>query len=337
LTERATSPVSEGLVDELASVCICPRCRGPLTPAEAAVSCAACNVEYAVVRGIARLLPEYEDPVRSEYLANYDRIAADDLEQPIVADRYKLMHSKLVEFVGDVRGKTVLDVGSANGSYLLQLEGARKIAVDIAQRYLEEIPPGSGVLRVCADAESLPVKLAEVDVVILADILEHLLEPEALVRLLAVECQPDVRIVVHVPWEESLQQYDNAPYAYVHLRSFDEYSFRQLFWNFEVVRERDSLPLLTQPIVFRMKAWLPRRVYNALVRLYFDTDLPRLEYGKREQWINELPRRERWLLWFYRPTFRLFELRRASSAHWYSERAARLVDRWKEKAGITEP
>ena len=32
-------------------------------------------------------------------------------------------------------------------------------------------------------------------------------------------------------------------------------------------------------------------------------------FSQRSRWVTELPKRERWLLWLYKPKFKIFELR----------------------------
>jgi hypothetical protein len=168
--------------------------------------------------------------------------------------------------------------------------------------------------------------------VVISDVLEHLLAPESLVSLLAT-LPPSTRIIVHVPWQESLKQYDDVPYEFVHLRTFDDLSFRSLFWAFEVRRERSSLPLLTEPAIFRLRRFLPQRIFDALVGLYFTTELSEVEYKYRERWIRDLPRRERWLLRLYSPQVKLFELRRRPSLDPREDRLARLMDGWSKRLG----
>jgi uncharacterized protein YbaR (Trm112 family) len=326
----------EGRVSALdvTSVGVCPDCRGAIAWNDGELRCPACGRSYPVVDGIPVLLPIYEDPDRREaYRRNYDRIAEDDLRDPIVSDRFDLMHRLLVDFIGDVRGQAVLDIGSAHASYLSVLDARVKVAVDLALPYLREIPAESGILAVCGDAEYLPVRPELFDVVVISDVLEHLLAPESLVAILTRAVPPKTRIIVHVPWRESLQQYDDAPYEFVHLRSFDDFSFRNLFWAFDVRRERSSLPMLTNPVVFQLRRFLPQRVFNAIARLYFMTDLSRVEYAYRERWIRELPRREGWLLKIYPPQVKLFELRRRGSLDLRQDRVAKLMESWRRRLG----
>jgi uncharacterized protein YbaR (Trm112 family) len=321
-------------------LCVCPDCRGALAQRHASLWCAACSRAYPFVDDIPVLLPRYADADRRDaYRRNYERIAEDDLQTPIVRDRFDLMHRLLVDFIGDVRGKSVLDIGSANASYLSVLDAGAKVAVDLALPYLQHVPADSGIVRVCGDAEYLPVRPELFDVVVISDVLEHLLVPESLVGILTTALSPTTRIVVHVPWRESLEQYEDSAYEFVHLRSFDDYSFRNLFWAFDVRREQSSLPALTEPVLFRLRPFLPQRVFEALSGVYFSTDLPSVEYAYRERWIRELPRRERWLLKLYPPQVKLFELRRRQSLDRREGAVARLIEDWSRRVrdGIDRP
>lgn len=324
------------LSSDVVALLSCPACGGRLEY-ESVLECTGCQRTYDVVDGIPILLLPETRAVELEYRENYARIAADDLAESIVANRELILHSKLLRFIGDIRGASVLDIGSAYASYLRELDSARKVAVDLALPYLRSIPPGVVTARVCGDAEALPVDLRAFDVIIIADVLEHLLDPEKLVARLARDCRPDTRIFIHVPWRESLDQYEDSPYAFVHLRSFDEYSFRLLFRQFRVVRERKSLPILSEPIIFRLKSKLPRRLYEELVRAYFRSSLPSIESQHRENWTKELPNRERWLLWFYEPACRMFEVRLQSKTRRWESLMARVLLRKEPGPPSTDP
>jgi SAM-dependent methyltransferase len=323
-----------------AGLLVCPTCRTAIEERGGEPWCPRCARGYPVVDGVPVLLPEYEDEERREaYRLNYERIASDDLDSPIVANRFDLMHRDLLAFIGDTRGTSVLDIGSAYGSYLVELPAARRVAVDIALPYLRHLGPESGVVRVCGDAEHLPVHAAAFDVIVISDVLEHLLDPAALVAILAAECRPGARIVVHIPWRESLEQYEDVPYEFTHMRSFDEYSFRSLFAGFDVTRERDALPRLDQPLVFRLKRFLPRGAYNAFVHLQQSTMLAQLDADYRERWIRDLPER-RWLLRVFEPQVKLFELRRrevGSARRFVGERADALLRRWAARGSRPGP
>lgn len=209
---------------------VCPKCRRPLTD----LSCRRCRRTYGETDGIPILLLDPTELDR-EYRDNYDRIAADDIVNPIVAGRFDLLHRDLIDFVGDTTGLAVLDIGSAYGSYLTVMPARRRVAVDLAVAYLKTFPHDQDILKVVGDAEHLPVDPRGFDVIILADVLEHLLRPEKAVALLR-GC--GARIVVHVPWQENISVYDNSPYKFVHLRSLDDETMAKLFTGFTETRRR---------------------------------------------------------------------------------------------------
>ena len=296
------------VAEEIAELCVCPRCFSPLRAASAGVACTSCDTAYPIENGVVHLLPEYEDEERLRYLANYEEVARADLEQPFEHDRH-VRHQVLLDFIGDVSGLRVIDVGSSHGGYLTQMQAAQRIALDIAAPFLEAIPEGSGILRIRADAETLPIAPGSVDVVIISDVLEHLLEPERFVQRLMQIATPATRVIVHVPWEENISRYESSVYEFTHLRSFTRYTLGQLLFAFRIARERATYPALEEPFVFRTRKFLPLWAYNILAWRYFHRDAGPKEYSRRARWIEELPSRERWLVRFYRPLFMMFEMR----------------------------
>jgi SAM-dependent methyltransferase len=296
------------VAQQLTELCVCPRCFSPLRARPGGVECTSCDASYPIEKGVLDLLPGYDEDERLRYLANYEEVAKADLEHPFEHDRH-VRHSVLLDFIGDVDGLRVLDVGSSHGGYLTQMRAGQRVALDIAAPFLDAIPEDSGIVRIRADAETLPVGPGTVDVVIVSDVLEHLLEPERLVQRLMQIATPATRLIVHVPWEENLSRYDSSSYEFTHLRSFTRYTFAQLFFAFRIARERATYPALEEPLVFRTRRFVPLWAYNVLTWRYFHRDAGAKEYGRRARWIQELPRRERWLVRFYRPLFMMFELR----------------------------
>src|SRR6266516_1193911 len=206
----AVTAGTTGNAREFIRYCVCVRCGGELEVAsDDELTCAACGASYPIVQGVLRLLPGYDDETRARYLANYNAIAKADLEHPFEENR-KARHSTLLKFIGDVRGKRVLDIGSSDAGYLRSLDAAERVAVDLAAPFLEAIPAGEGIVRVCTDAELLPIKRDCFDVVVIADVLEHLLAPERLVQRLTGIVTPKTRVIVHVPWEEDISVYKDA-------------------------------------------------------------------------------------------------------------------------------
>ncbi len=298
------------MIYRFSDYCVCPVCRVGLRETDEALVCISCAARYEIRNGIPVLLPRYEEKLQQRYFQNYEELARDDLESPIEQKR-DIRHSVMLDFIGDVEGKKVLDIGSSNAIYLSRIGTGFRVAFDLAHAYLRAIPERDGIARVCGDAEALPFKAGFFDVVIISDILEHVLDPEKLIVRLKDICRPDTRVIVHVPWEEDLSQYHDSKYEFAHLRKFTAYSFAQLClrYGFVIRRTRDTYPSLEEPIIFKLEGRVPRPLYNLLVYCYYHTTLASREYQRRSTWIEELPRRERWLLYFYEPKFRLFELR----------------------------
>jgi uncharacterized protein YbaR (Trm112 family) len=288
--------------------CACPECLGNLTSSDQLLACAACNRTYPIRGGIPILLPEYHDEERKEYFRSYQKLSLDELNEPL-EHRRDIRHSVLLRFIGNVRGKRILDIGSSNALYLREIDAGFKVALDMVQEFLKGIPAGNGVAPICGDAEKLPVRPGFFDVIIISDILEHLLHPELLTDRLRQICRPDTRIVVHIPWEEDISIYRDSKYKFAHLRSFNAYQFAQLWPYFYIRKVRDTYPSLEDPFVFKFDGRIPRVFYNMLLYAYYHGGLGRIEYRWREKWINELPKREWWLLRIYKPKFRMYELR----------------------------
>lgn len=295
--------------------CVCPACRSGLVARERMLLCVQCSAEYPIRNGIPILLPNYSSREQLAYERCYRSIAEDDLRAPIEPQR-ESRHSMLMRFIGDVKGKRVLDIGSSHALYLQKVQADLKVAVDIAVPYLEATSENDGIVKICGDAEYLPFKAGYFDVIIIADILEHLLNPGRLVEILRTTCCPDTRIIVHVPWEEELASYQRAKYEFTHLRSFTSYRFAELWRGFHVTRKRETAPCMEEPIVFALERWLPLWLFNILVHAYYETALCKWDYETRIRWINDLPKREWWLLCFYKPKFRIYELQLSRGTLW---------------------
>jgi SAM-dependent methyltransferase len=287
--------------------CACPDCFAPLSANGTGLNCTRCSTHFEVRNGIAMLLPSTGDAERDRYRTSYEQLARDDLDTPLEGDR-DVRHVVLEEFIGDVRGARVLDIGSSHAAYLRRLDAGQKVALDIALPFLQAIDGNGQVTRVCGDAEHLPVARGAFDVIVLSDMLEHVLDPEAVIARLADVCTPSTRVIVHVPWNEDLASYADSEYEFAHLRKFTTYSFAHLFRRFYIRRLRATWPSLEEPIIFKVMDRSPRLVQGLMSFAYFQTGLARWESRKRTRWIAELPRRERWLLRFYDPKFKMFEL-----------------------------
>ncbi len=308
--------------------CVCPECRGDLDESEDALRCAACGRDFEIRNDIPDLLPSYDDERRERYQENYERVAKNFFAtNKYAADNVAHRHHALLKFAGrDHRGKRVLDIGSSHAAYLREIDAELRVAFDIARTHLEKAAPADDLVRVQGDAEFLPFKAGFFDIVIIADILEHLLHPEKLVEILAAISTPATQILVHIPWEENLEPYANSEFEFTHLRSFNAYTHAQLWHRFEIRRSQSTFPDLRYPLIFALERRLPRFLFNALTRRYFLTaGVSEREAARRQRRFEALPRGERWLLWFFKAVFRQFEMRlRPPVEPWWSKMLSRL-------------
>ena len=331
------------VADAVSELLACPACGADLDGDGAGLSCRGGEEHrYAVTDGAPVLLTE-RDELGARYLESYEAVAREDLATPpgspgragsrsLELDR-RDRHDALVAFIGHRRARRLLDIGTGMGEYLDRLDAEHRVALDLALPYLGAGGERPGLTRVCADAQQLPFKPDSFDVVVLSDVLEHVLDPHAVAAEVLRVCTPDARIFVHVPWKEDLSIYAEVAPEFAHLRSFNSYSFANVWQEFYVRRWRGSHPDLRDPLPFPIADRLPLRLRGLVGYLYFSTSLPQREYRWRSRWIAELPRRERLLLRIYPPKFMMAELTPLENAppdrirrrlkHWFEQRIGR--------------
>jgi SAM-dependent methyltransferase len=291
------------------SYLVCPVCGSDLSSQpNDALSCAGCGASYEAEDGVPILLAEISDDIRRRYFDNYEQVAVADLAEPLEPHR-EARHARLVSFIGDVRGKRVLDIGSSNGLYLRRIDAGFKVAFDIALPYLRVIPATDNLAAVCGDAEKLPFRRGFFDVVILSDVLEHVLDPQAVVDAIARISHPGTRVIVEVPWEEDLSSYgEHSEWEFTHLRSFDLFSFSTLWSRFRIVRTRSTVPRLDFPLFLQGRRRLPLRLLNRLRLLYHHHGYAEPDFAWRTRRLERLPRHDALLTALSRPLVRQFEL-----------------------------
>lgn len=209
----------------------CPNCRhlGDL-----ATGCGSCGWQAVVDQGVVDLMTaaDYASPVLASYFQNYDRIAADDLNAPILQLSYVEHQARnLARYAGNVKGRTVMDLGCGQGflTRLLHERGARTVvAIDISKAYLRQLANLPGVTPVLANAERLPFRDA-FDLIVSTDVMEHVLNLGSFLVSLNRSLRPHGVAIIRVPYRESLVGYSHhagCKYDFVHLRTFDRRTIR---------------------------------------------------------------------------------------------------------------
>lgn len=178
--------------------------------------------------------------MRDDYRANYQQIAADHIAHWRSTGNNPWQSGEHVNEVGNATraiirhyggpGSTILDAGCGMGELTLGLDGWRRYGIDFAPGYVE-IARSRGIDAVVGDLEGMPYGNDQYDVVAACDVLEHVLDLNAVVAELLRVCKPGGVLVARVPEREDLAQYltEANPYRYVHLRRFDRASLELLF------------------------------------------------------------------------------------------------------------
>lgn len=292
----------------LERILLCPRCGSNIKEFEDKIECISCQSTYPIVDNIV-VFDLIETDIEQSYVKSYEKLANDDLQHALVSNR-EAYHKPFLSFLGNLKGKKILDVGSSNALYLKQIECDFRACIDIALPFLKDIPEGAVDLKICGDAEKIKFVPGFFDVFITADILEHLLNPKALLDNIYRALNKDGKLFAHIPWREDLSVYKDSPYEFTHLRSFDDYNFTMLTSNFEITRNKYSYPRLDIPLFHIVSEKLHPALAHFVKKIYFYGKISRYEYKIREKWINNLPKSEEFLLHFYPALFRTCELRK---------------------------
>lgn len=182
--------------------------------------------------------PPFE-PLKRSYEENYDAIAHDHVaywrehgSNPFQGDvAVKVNRNATVALLRRYvpPGSRILDAGCAMGDLLMDCPEYEGHGVDIASEYLAiAAERGLNVRR--ANAEKLPYRSGWFDAVIATDLLEHVLDFNAVVRELLRVLRHGGVLIARSPHAEDLADYVNfTVYDFVHLRRFDEATFRLQF------------------------------------------------------------------------------------------------------------
>ena len=121
--------------------------------------------------------------------------------------RYRnlVVASRLAGPAGDV-----LEVGPGEGGLtgILMERGHRVVALDLALGWLQRLP--AGVTKIAGEVTALPFSDRVFDAVVAAEVIEHIPDLDAALGEAARVLRPGGRLVVTVPYRETLQ-YVNCP------------------------------------------------------------------------------------------------------------------------------
>jgi SAM-dependent methyltransferase len=208
-----------------------------------------CRWTATVQAGVVNLLSDGDKshPGFADYSRNYDRIADDDLNSPILDLQYvQRQAANLCRIARDVRGLEILDLGCGQGflTRMLMSNGAKSVAaVDISSAYLSRLAGLPGVVPILANAEKLPFQEA-FDLVVSTDVMEHVLNVGSFLISLNDSLRMDGRAIIRVPYRENLIAYaaqTGCRYEFVHLRAFNRRLLHETLAGAGLKVERTSL------------------------------------------------------------------------------------------------
>lgn len=161
------------------------------------------------------------------YQQFYDWLASEDIKSDIVPVYYKnAQRDRLIKLCGNTEGKMVLEIGIGKDPLICHLQGCScRVAVDIAQEYLDRLPPDITAWH--GFAEEMPYR-DTFDLIICSDVLEHILEPERLLSAIYKALRSGGRAVIKTPYKENLDQYIGTKWEGCHLRTFDEIALERV-------------------------------------------------------------------------------------------------------------
>jgi len=260
----------------LQEIICCPDCRGNLEFQNNSIKCLKCSVKFKIDENIPLMFSNKKTSNSSmkEYLECYEKISKDDIKNPFEdLTTKRKRHRSLKKFIGNTKNKKILDIGAAQGFFLKMLEGQR-VAFDISVDYLK-LAQKSGLISVAGLAEALPFKNEVFDIVVCADILEHVIQPKEVLREAFRVLVPGGKLFLEVPYKEDLSIYKiyNGKYKFTHLRSFDEKILFELLSSCGFTISRQSFCLHKLPkLPFKIGSifkYLPEKIQALFLQPLF--------------------------------------------------------------------
>ena len=175
--------------------------------------------------------------IKERFYDCYEKIAEDDIKESIEKHKWR-RHKLLKKFMTIKDNSTILDLGSGPCiflDYLKEAPTSNIFAIDIAFTNLIECVK-KGYCCIKAEGEQIPIKDSSCDIVVCSGVLEHVLDPDAVISEIKRVLGEEGILYLVVPWKEDISVYEDMKdkYEFTHLRSFDEENIRGYFSGFEL-------------------------------------------------------------------------------------------------------
>lgn len=171
----------------------------------------------------------------NEYVENYEKISADHLRSlrdsgtnPFIPeDIWRQLENSTIELIEKYShaGEMILDVGVGLGRLLSHFPQLQRFGNDISLGYLE-VAQSKGIEVCFSLIEDMPYEPESFDVVTCTDVLEHVIDLNLSIKKILEPLKKGGTLIIRVPYRENLIGYFDAPYKFIHLRNFDEFSLR---------------------------------------------------------------------------------------------------------------
>jgi SAM-dependent methyltransferase len=229
----------------LLPVLACPSCHAALRASDTGLDCTGCSLTYAVTNGVPVLLA----PVSAKTIEGF-RSDAENVQlrqtlgrnplllklidairppHPFWYNRRRLSHAQRIAFseLVDANGRREAPIFLDVGSGILGGLNASGLSPYIRDNIVPlEIAPTAGI-GVVGDAHYLPFADGSVDGMLIQGVLEHVLDPEQIVKEILRVLRPGAPVFSEVPF---IQHYHLDP---VDFRRWTHYGFAHLFREFE--------------------------------------------------------------------------------------------------------
>jgi ubiquinone/menaquinone biosynthesis C-methylase UbiE len=115
----------------------------------------------------------------------------------------RLRVQSILRLLRTTPSETAVEVGCGTGNVLRRISGGRCLGIDISSQLLTRAREkcGDGVHVLAADAECLPLRTGSVDKLLCTEVLEHVLEPAAVLREFSRVTRKGGTVVISVPNE----------------------------------------------------------------------------------------------------------------------------------------